>query len=383
MVIVCPECSTKFRVNPERISDNGTKVRCARCKHIFIAAKPAAETKPVPVVAEASVPPEVPTQPADLAPPEKSSSTSEQVEDHSTSAGSDESSFSYDQFRDLDATQPEADEFTFSGEQNAEDMPATNQAAASTDAAPLPEDSGDKNTFRFSGSADEPPTEDAVETNATESTAAAPDEANADIFSADEEASIEPEFPAPPTSKKKSSPAASISRILLLLILSLVIIGGALYLINGPEQIEQVIQQIFGQQTSGQIQPDRIALTNLEGKFINNQEAGELFVIRGEATNNFKEPRASIQVKGVIFDKDGNPLLQKTIFCGNPISDQELQTLSFSKLEEMMGNQFGKSLKNMKINSAQAIPFVIAFRDLPKNLSEFSVDVTSSKPAAQ
>ena len=76
-------------------------------------------------------------------------------------------------------------------------------------------------------------------------------------------------------------------------------------------------------------------------------------------------------------------MLQKTIFCGNPINDQELQTLPFNKLEEMMRNQFGKSLDNMKVNSQEAIPFVIAFRDLPKNLSEFSVDVTSSEPAAK
>ena len=76
-----------------------------------------------------------------------------------------------------------------------------------------------------------------------------------------------------------------------------------------------------------------------------------------------------------------NHYCKKTIFCGNPISDDELQSLTFDKIEELMGNQFGKSLSNMNINKDQSLPFVIVFRDLPQSLSEFSVDVTSSKPA--
>ena len=43
MVIICPECSTKFRVKAERIPDAGAKVRCARCKHVFLAQKPIGE----------------------------------------------------------------------------------------------------------------------------------------------------------------------------------------------------------------------------------------------------------------------------------------------------------------------------------------------------
>jgi len=37
----------------------------------------------------------------------------------------------------------------------------------------------------------------------------------------------------------------------------------------------------------------------------------------------------------------------------------------------------------MKIASQESIPFDIVFKDLPKNLSEFSVKVTSSKPATE
>jgi hypothetical protein len=166
---------------------------------------------------------------------------------------------------------------------------------------------------------------------------------------------------------------------LLLLILGVLIIGGVLIYMNGPDQLNQTIQHLLGQQIDRPAQTGQITLVGLEGKFIQNEQSGELFLIRGKAINNFDEARSAIQIKGVILDQNGKPLLQKTVFCGNPINDQKLQTLSFLELEKIMGNQFGKGLSNMKIDSKQSIPFDIVFKDLPKNLSEFSVKVTSSK----
>jgi len=393
MVIVCPECSTKFRVNPERIPASGAKVRCARCKHVFLAEKPAPAEEPQPEIIEPETPgeepvTETPAFSSEPRPPEPSAAPEpeEEVSFDSGDTGSD--SFSYDQFRELDTTSSDED-FSFGSDED--------EQLIADQSAPEPADD-EETAFSFSGAKQEAAPQMAGEGNDSpldELLAAAKEkpatddvlskeEKLAQIFADEEESAADAEAELPTATKvpAKSSPASSIIRVLLLLILGLAIIGGALYYINGPEAIEQAIQQIIGQQ-SRPAAVGKIALTNLEGKFIQNQEAGELFVIRGKATNNYGEPRAAIQVKGVIFDQNGNPLLQKTIFCGNPISDQELQTLSFSKLEEMMRNQFGKSLNNMKVNSKEAIPFVIAFRDLPKNLSEFSVDVTSSEPAAK
>jgi len=167
--------------------------------------------------------------------------------------------------------------------------------------------------------------------------------------------------------------------MLLLLIIGILIIGGVFVYINGPDQLNQTFQQIFGQQMNRPVQTGQITLSELEGKFIKNKHDGDLFLIHGEAINNFSQPRAAIQVKGVIFDPNGKPLLQKTVFCGNPITLEELQTLSFVELEKIMGNQFGKDLSNMKVGSKKSIPFDIVFKELPQNLSEFSVKVTSSE----
>ena len=402
MVIICPECSTKFRVKAERIPDAGAKVRCARCKHVFLVQKPIEEEPLIIAPPISELPTEEPPPTVEPSPVPDYEQTSEPVpvpepvtepipepvannEAEDFSAEPEENGFSYDQFRELDTDKD--DDFTFGAAEEEDEQ---------ISAPPVVEEpeQATEESFSFSGPADEPvasepePVENDDELKLPEHGKSMSEEEITSIFADDApessatETAVPPHQPPAQPVAQKSGPTSSIIRVLLLLILGLAIIAGALYYVNGPEQIEQVIQQLFGQH----IQPGaegRISLDELEGTFVNNQEAGELFVIRGAATNYYREPRASIQVKGIIFDQNGKPLLQKTIFCGNPITDQELQTLPFSKLEEMMRNQFGKAMDNMKVNNKETIPFVIAFRDLPKNLSEFSVDIASSEPAVQ
>ncbi len=55
-----------------------------------------------------------------------------------------------------------------------------------------------------------------------------------------------------------------------------------------------------------------IAIKNPQGAFMVNRVAGDIFVISGEAVNNFKKPRASIQVKAIVLGPKGETLMQKT-----------------------------------------------------------------------
>jgi|GEM_PF-1058935 len=383
MVIACPECSTKFRVNPERIPEQGVKVRCARCKHIFPVQKPVADAQASESI-EPAISPAVPEpeESANISP--STGQKTEQVEERFSqieddlSAPAAEADFNYDQFRNLDQTPQEEETFGFSSDSKTDDIPAGPDELSRDDFT-----FGTEPDERAEASASTPEVTETGES--TSAASVATDEEIAKAFSPDiaEEEPAVPETQIPAAQPQKSGPLASVIRVLLLLVLCMLIVGGVLYYMNGPEQFEQMIQQFIGQSTGQPAPAGKIALDKLEGKFIKNEEVGELFVIRGEAINKFKEPRASIQVKGVIFDHNGKSLLQKTIFCGNPISDQELQSLPFSKIEELMSNQFGKSLSNMNVNAEQAIPFIIVFRDLPKNLAEFSVNIASSEPATQ
>ncbi len=381
MIIVCPKCSTKFDVNPDRIPDGGAKVRCARCKHVFPAEKALEQKTPTAPVfkEEETVREEIVT---DAAKQQKTPAQFQPADEVFGEARSEESEFSYDKFQELDSSA--AEENAVESDAENENFFSDNQEATTASSDAVEEE------FTFTDSSDKPPNtiekvfaaeKDNKKTIVEPPTAH--DEEAAGTSIAAEELPVEPEFPSQPAPEKKGSSFAGILKFLLLLILGVLIIGGILIYMNGPDQLNQTIQHLLGQQIDRPVQTGRITLVGLEGKFIQNEQAGELFLIRGEAINNFDEPRSAIQIKGIILDQNSKPLLQKTVFCGNPISDQELQTLAFSELEKIMGNQFGKELSNMKIDSKQSIPFDIVFKDLPKNLSEFSVKVTSSKPTTK
>lgn len=352
MIITCPECSTRFNINSDRIPDQGAKVRCARCKHVFLAEKP--------LDLDSLYPEEVETF---LEDPTTDSGEQSSPDESFSETSADDVDFSYDKFQELDSKTPPVETSTLGAE------PATDD------------------DFTFTESTGEP-VSTIEKVLATEDEALLVNEPVVDEKIVNEpvttdDYSAEPEFISPPVQEKKGGPVSSIIRILLLLILGVLIIGGVFVYINGPDQLTQTIKQIFGQQTDRSVQSGQVTLSKLEGKFIKNKHGGDFFWIHGEANNMFPQPRAAIQVKGVIYDHNGKPLLQKTVFCGNPISLQELQSLSYSELEKIMGNQFGKDLSNMKIDSNKAIPFDIVFKDMPQNLSEFSVKVTASEAATK
>jgi hypothetical protein len=256
-----------------------------------------------------------------------------------------DSDFDYDRFRELDTRDSSPEEFSFGNEEELAPPPAQDSGAA-------------------------------IET--------ANEPLNASLEQ--EEAR---ELAAAPSQKHKTATAPGNSafsiliKAMLLIILVALIIGGAYVYFGGPEEINETLKQYFGQTSEESTGIDQISLGTLEGRFLRNEHAGEIFLIRGEAINNFNQPRSAIQVKGVLYDQHGKPLMQKTVFCGNPISDEQLRTLPFDELEQLMGNQFGKDLSNMKVDPRKNISFDIVFKDLPANIAEFSVNVTSSRPTAR
>ena len=347
MIITCPECTTRFNVAEERIPQAGAKVRCARCKHIFMAQKPHEEA-PLETTEEDVFVADQESAAFDESPPDPTIAENDSFSRPSDAVPTDpadfsdiettDSDFDYDRFRELDADKVATEEFTFGNEE---------------ELAPPP----------------------AAET---------PSAAATDKSEQDEARELAPE----PTKKRKSSTAPKNSafsiliKAMLLIILAALIGGGALIYFDGPEEINEKFRQMFGQVSENSTDIGQISLGTLDGKFLTNEQTGEIFVIRGETINNFNQPRSAIQVKGILHDQHGRPLMQKTVFSGNPINDEELRSLPFEEIEQRMGNQFGKDLSNMKIDPRRSISFAIVFKDLPQNIAEFSVKVTSSRPTA-
>ena len=122
----------------------------------------------------------------------------------------------------------------------------------------------------------------------------------------------------------------------------------------------------------------RITVRSVEASFIKNKTAGDLLVISGEAVNEYNKPRAAIQIKGIVFGADGNELSSKSAFCGNPLTEEQLKTMTMDKIEAAMANQFGDSLANMEVATGTAIPFVIVLPKPSAGATDYGVEPVGS-----
>jgi len=125
----------------------------------------------------------------------------------------------------------------------------------------------------------------------------------------------------------------------------------------------------------------QITLRSVAASFVKNKNAGDLLVISGEAVNKYDKPRAAIQIKGVVYGAKGEEVSSKSVFCGNPLTKEQLSTLTMDKIEAAMANQFGDSLSNMEVAPGNAIPFVIVMPKPPAGATDYGVEPVGSTVA--
>lgn len=186
------------------------------------------------------------------------------------------------------------------------------------------------------------------------------------------------------TSRKKSGSFFPLTVIVGAIFLIVALVGSGVYFFGGPKAFSKVglgfLVEWYGDRGA---EEGSIALKGVTASYIVNSTAGELFVVRGEAVNNYSKPRASIQVKVNLLGPGGANLVTKSAYCGNSLSNEQLTTLPLAKIEEIMGNQFGDSLANLGLKPGGTIPFVVVVNPLPKDASDYSVVVGGSTVATQ
>lgn len=125
----------------------------------------------------------------------------------------------------------------------------------------------------------------------------------------------------------------------------------------------------------------KISVRAVTASFIDNDAAGELLVISGEALNEYSKPRAALQVKVDLFDAAGQTIASKSAYGGNPLTEEQLGSLPLDKIEAAMANQFGDSLANMEVPPGKTIPFVVVLANLPKGVKDYAVQSAGSTVA--
>ena len=494
MIIQCDHCGARFKIDDAKLVNGPVKVRCAKCKEIFVVqpGAPAAESRTIPLptpvspaaeraaagefsfntpprpkdsVAQDTAAPssyfEKPagtdaavSEPADssnefdwkdgpepdsndsradsdfnlsafdaslAAPHVASGSDSKLVEDNDFDFG--DVDFSTKSETSLVSASADADDFSmdfgelsFSGQSTAKgSSPDTfsgssaEDVTASSDFSSLSAKAAAKDDFSLSFDSDaEQPSSSAATHKDTpgstkfnefsigpkaeqvepETTAAGSDlQSHPKEFAALDFSEGEPEDELPPsslTSRKKSGSLFPLVVIIGAIFLIVALAGSGVYFFGGSKAFSKIglgfLVDWSGDKTT---EEGNIALKGVTASYIVNSTAGELFVVRGEAVNNFSKPRASIQIKVSILGAGGVNLVTKSAYCGNSLSNEQLATLPLEKIEEVLNNQFGDSLANLGLKPGGTIPFVVVVSPLPKDSTDFSVVVGGSTIATQ
>lgn len=347
MIVECEQCHTKFRLDDELLKETGSKVRCSICNHKFIVFAPKAEK-------------EVSEEPV-VAPP-KEALKEELVSDLDKTLVADViegagEKPSEEVVSDFDQT------LVGKGPQEDEIEPVSFEDISQIDSGII--------------RAEAPDLEKAMDraTKVEEEIIAKEERGKGEEVKKAEE----PVLPRP-VIKKRRRPGLLMS----ILILILLLVGAASALvIFMPELLPESIPFLKRppKEQALDMGTKRLSFRNLEGFFVDASTAGKLFVVTGSVSNNYPDKRSFIRLRSNILDSKGKIAKSKIVYAGNPISNNDLQTLSIEEINKQLLNRAGRNNINMNIPPNASIPFMFVLDNLPEDVSEFTVEAISSSPA--
>jgi len=348
MIIGCERCHTKFNLDENLLKESGSKVRCSICKHVFTAFPPKEEPevegfKTEQIEDVEIIPTEETDKEEDVVPDFDKTVVTEALEGIGQGEGEEGiEAISFEDISQLDSG--------FLREQEEEGVEADIDEAMGR-AAKVEE----KILAREEG------------------------ERGEEIEEIEE---IKKPAKPQPVIKKRRRSAVWITILLILLIL--VGAAAALYVFK-PDLLFEYFpsfkkslpkEQVFDMGNK------RLSINkdpaDLKGFFVDSEKAGKLFVVKGSITNNYPDKRSFIRVRSNILNSKGKVVKSKIAYAGNPISDKELLSLSIVEIDNRLMNKFGKDKINTNILPNSSISFMIIFSDLPKDISEFTVESISS-----
>jgi predicted Zn finger-like uncharacterized protein len=329
MIIECEECKSKFNIDEGLLRDEGSKVRCSLCKHVFEVYPPGLGPQGEEVLPEVEDLEKTSTMEAKL-----------QLEDNVV----------VERLKDL-------------GHEDHEEV-KTQSLESALDRTPrqgIGKVVVEKGLGRVSR----------VER------AAVPEKMQAEI-------------PRRPEKARKPSKAKKAGRspvLPIILIVILLLLGGstAIYLFAPqyiPGYVAEALPFLKGAAKIDTKDPGfrRLSFKAITGAFVQSNNAGMLFVIRGMVVNNYSNSRSFILIKGSLLDDKGKVVKTKLAYAANLFAENEVKELPLDQINQALRNRSGKGNTNVNVKPQDAIPFMVIFEELPDNLSEFTVEAVSSSP---
>lgn len=324
MIITCASCLTRFNLDDSRISAEGIKVRCSRCKHVFYVVPPPETKEEIienfesfakfhgdligPGEVKAEVPPE------------------SKIEEEATLPKETEESFSLSEKTPMESTEQ------WAPPREVEEMPSPEKI-------------------------EKPPLEESMRAGRVESR------------------------PARSTSMMTQVERRGPFRFLALLIVLMLLIfgiffvwselssGGRLspYLNVTVKRISELWDKIWGTEGEDLVVGDLSRYDETVGDT-------PFFIIEGRVKNQSKFTKKYIKVGVVIFDEGKLKVAEKEAVCGRVIARGELknQPAEFFKGEMVVKPE---TEQEMITPSGKETPFMVIFKDLPSSAKDFKCEI--------
>ncbi|NDY70761.1 hypothetical protein DO021_03730 [Desulfobacter hydrogenophilus] len=122
---------------------------------------------------------------------------------------------------------------------------------------------------------------------------------------------------------------------------------------------------------------------SIDGRFVSNKSAGDLFIITGRIKNPSNTAVSYLQVKGTLMKKDNTKAETLIAYCGNIIPEETLKSGNISDIAKQMGVKQGNQNTNVNIKPGASVMFMLVFSNLPEDLSNFTVAVEGFEPAQE
>ncbi len=391
MIITCNECNTPFNLNESLLKQTGSKVRCSKCKNVFLAYPSSLSEEPdksSEVMSETEVETAIPEEETEFG--ELSKVEEADMEPQGIDLSGVDNSLEIDE--DLKAEkEPEEPylELDLDLEPEIDEIPAETEAESGFEIDVKTEDKEAETKIEESKAEeideDVIPEEDVSEKTEDEEAAKAfnlgtiSDEQGAEkstaIADKIEEGIIADESLSKVAAKKR------ISMPVLLLLLAALLISGAYgtYVLLDSIGINIPFVSNFLKPEVQDVGNFKIYPFDINNKFVENSKIGKLLVITGKAKNGYSHARSYISITSKLYTK--GKILSKTVYCGTILSEPDLLNMDLDAINNRLSNRFGDNKSNVKVKAGAIIPFMLIFAALPENLDEFTIEVAGSFPS--
>ena len=119
-----------------------------------------------------------------------------------------------------------------------------------------------------------------------------------------------------------------------------------------------------------------ITLTNLTGSFWLSKDNRRVFAVAGTAINNASSPARLVQIEGTLYNQVGKKVGQEIVFCGNEANSNLLESLTVRDIETL---QKLVPPKDFRIPAGQEVNCLLVFTKPPATVAELGGRVVSAR----